>query len=164
MKHYFSLFICLMLGGCNTFTPERSPCPRTAILAEFSKTIDGQKNNSIRSEMDSLHPVCSEDGGYTFLDMRLRVTSFRTLAAYHTPLKISPSYFVAVIDNKNSTVLSRTNHEIAIAFEEKQTTKVTMERIQEKIPMDKDVTVYVGFNLNEKQVEYFRKAREKKGQ
>lgn len=161
MKNYFILLICCVLTGCNTFTPERSPCPRTAILAEFSKTLENEKDNSIRTEMDSLHPTCSEDGGYTFLDMRLRVTSFRPLAAYHHPLKISPSYFVAVIDQEGN-ILSRTNHEVAVSFEEKQTTKVTMERIQEKIPAGRDVTVYVGFNLDEGQAEYFRKVREKK--
>lgn len=161
MKRYFSLLICLMLGGCNTFASERVPCPRTAILAEFSKTIEGQKDNSIRTEMDSLHPTCTEDNGYTFLDMRLRVTSFRPLAVYHHPLKISPSYFVAGIDQEGN-ILSRTNHEVAVNFEEKQTTKVTMERIQEKIPAGKNVTIYVGFNLEEAQVDLLRRMREKK--
>jgi hypothetical protein len=162
MKNPFILLLCLVLGGCNTFTAERVPCPKTAILAEFSKTVEGEKDSAIRTEMDSLTPTCTEDGGYTFLDMRLRVTSFRPLAAYHQPLQLSPSYFVAVIDT-NGTILSRTNHEIAITFEEKQTTKVAMERIQEKIPVNKDVTVYVGFNLDEAQVAYFSKVREKKG-
>lgn len=161
MKNYFILLICCVLTGCNTFTSERVSCPRTAILAEFSKAIEGQKDSSIRSEMDSLHPTCTEDNGYTFLDMRLRVTSFRPLATYHAPLKISPSYFVAVIDQEGN-ILSRTNHEVAVNFEEKQTTKVTMERIQEKIPVGKDVTVYVGFNLDETQVDLLKKMRERK--
>lgn len=68
---------------------------------------------------------------------------------------------MAVID-KMGNVVSRTNHDIEINFEEKQTTKVSFENIQETVPMAEEFTVYVGFNLDEAQLHVLQKEREKK--
>ena len=47
-------------------------------------------------------------------------------------------------------------------FEEKQTTKVSFEQIQEKVPMGEEVDIYVGFNLDETQLDFLQKERDKK--
>ena len=92
--------------------------------------------------------------------MRLRTTSLRPLASFHTSLTIKPSYFVAVVDNAGH-VLSRSNHDLEVVFQEKQTTKVNFIRLQEKVPSYKEVTIYVGFNLEEAQLDSLRKERNK---
>jgi hypothetical protein len=94
------------------------------------------------------------------MDLRLRITSLRPLPSFYTAMTIKPSYFVAVIDNAGR-VLSRSNHDLEVTFEEKQTTKVSFVRLEERVPTDKEVTVYIGFNLDEAQLELSRKEREK---
>ncbi len=158
-KRFFSL-LCLSLAGCNSLTSERVACPRTSILAEFSKSLDIHNGLPIRSELDSVIPECRKDGLQTVLDMRLRITSLRPLPSFYTRITIKPSYFVAVIDNAG-TVLSRSNHDLPVLFEEKQTTKVSFIHLEEKIPVDKEVAVYIGFNLDETQLEFLRKERNK---
>jgi len=131
------------------------------ILAEFSKTVALQDGILIRTEMDSLYPSCKQKGAKIMMDLRLRTTSLRPLENYHDPLKLHPSYFVAVIDKKGN-VLSRTDHDLDVVFGEKQTTKVRFESIQEKIPSGKDVTVYVGFNLDQSQLTFLQQTRKRK--
>ncbi len=94
------------------------------------------------------------------MDLRLRITSLRPLSSFDKSITIKPSYFVAVIDNAGN-VLSRSNHDLEVIFEEKQTTKVSFVRLEEKVPVNKEVTIYIGFNLDEAQLELSRKEREK---
>jgi hypothetical protein len=161
MKTLCLLLLTLSLSGCRSLLPERAPCPKTSILAEFSKTVDLQTGAPIRTEIDSLIPICTAEGNQTIIEFRLRLTSLRQLAHFLPPLTLKPSYFVAVVDH-NGTILSRSNHEIEITFEEKQTTKVNFQRLQETVPVGKEVTLYVGFNLEEAQFNFLSQAREKK--
>ncbi len=154
------LFVSLSLAGCGAITSERVRCPKTSILAEFSKSFDSQDGILIRSDLDSVISECSGGGNQTFVDLRLRVTSFRPLPNFHNAMTIKPSYFVAVVDNTGN-VLSRSNHDLEVAFEEKQTTKVSFVRLEEKVPVNKEVTIYIGFNLDESQVKFLLKERNK---
>ncbi len=161
MKRLFSFLLCSFLGGCTSFTSERISCPKTAILAEFSKSLNFFKGIPIRTEMDSLTPECAPDGNQIIMNFRLRMTSLRPLSHFHHAFSFTPSYFVAVVD-KAGNVLSRSDHDLKVNFEEKQTTKVDFVRLQERMPANKEVSVYVGFNLDEKQLDFLRKEREKK--
>jgi len=161
-KHLLSLcLICLLFTGCKTMTSESVPCPKAVILAEFSKTVDLAHSQPIRSEIDSIYPACTKEEGSILVDFKLRITSIRSLAQYHDPLKLRPSYFVAVIDTAGN-VISRSNHEFDVNFEEKQTTKVSYQYLQEKVPVGKEVILYVGFNLDRAEVEFLRSEREGK--
>ena len=159
-KQFFFLFI-LFLGGCSSILSERIPCPKTAIIAEFAKTIDFQDKIPIRTEIDSLYPRCDQNGNQIYIDLRLRMTSLRPFSGSQAPMKVKPSYFVAVV-NKAGNILSRTNHDLDVTFAEKQTTKVDFQRLQEIVPLGEEVTVYVGFNLDESQLNYLQKERDKK--
>ncbi len=150
--------LCLLLGGC-ALPSDRVRCPKAAILAEFSKTIDRAEGVPVRTELDSLIPQCTQDNGYTYMTFRLRTTSFRPVAAKE-PLTLQTSYFVAVVD-EGGEVLSRSDHDLEIAFASDQTTKVNFIQVQEKIPTQKKAAVYVGFNLDEIQFEQLQKERNK---
>lgn len=150
----------LSLTACSSMDANRVLCPKTAILAEFSKSIDFPQGIPIRTEIDSLIPHCTLDVNQTIIDLRLRITSFRQLTHFHHPLTLKLSYFVAVID-KTGKLLSRSNHNLNVVFEENQTTKVNFEHLRETVPAEKDATIYVGFNLDDGQVEFLRKEREK---
>ena len=93
------------------------------------------------------------------MTFRLRTTSFRSTAA-KGPLTLQTSYFVAVVDEEG-TVLSRSDHELEIAFASDQATKVNFVQVQEKIPTQKKAALYVGFNLDESQFEQLQKERQK---
>lgn len=160
MTKIFTLSFALALAGCSLITSEQVPCPQTAIVAEFSKSLSFHKGTPIRTEMDSLFPHCTRDGHQTHIDLRLRTTSFRPLSKFHHPLTMKISYFVALIDT-DGKVLSRSNHDLEVAFSEKQTTKVTFVQIKESIPSNKRASLYVGFNLDENQLELLRKERSK---
>jgi len=150
--------LCLLLGGC-ALSSDRVRCPKAAILAEFSKTIDRAEGVPVRTELDSLIPQCTQDNGYTYMTFRLRTTSFRPAAA-KGPLTLQTSYFVAVVD-EDGVVLSRSDHDLEIAFASDKTTKVNFIQVQEKIPTQKKAAVYVGFNLDEAQFEQLQKERKK---
>lgn len=160
-KPFFSLFSLFLAGCSSVLSSERVPCPKTAIIAEFSKTIDLQNGILIRTEMDSFTPICEQNGNQIHMDLRLRMTSLRPLLSFHAPAKIRPSYFVAVV-NKAGEILSRTNHDLDVTFEDKQTTKVSFQRLQENVPSGEEVAVYVGFNLEEAQLNFLQKERDKK--
>ncbi len=160
MKNYVSFLFCLLLMGCSLHS-EKVPCPHAVILAEFSKTMEIQSKVPIRTEMDSLRPVCERRGDDISVNLRLRTTSFRPLTTFNTHLKLRPSFFVAVVDEKGN-ILSRTNHNLDVTFEEKQTTHVNFVQIQENVPTRKEVAIYVGFNLDETQHNFFQKERLKK--
>lgn len=160
MKKHLLSFLCLSLAGCSSLTSERISCPKTSIIAEFSKSLDIQKGILIRSEMDSLNLECTQDGNQAIMDFRLRITSLRPLPSFFSIMAIKPSYFVAVIDNAGN-VLSRSNHDLEIAFEEMQTTKVSFVRLRERTPLNKEVTVYIGFNLDKAQLERLEKERDR---
>lgn len=160
MKRLLLIIFGFSLTSCGMLASERVPCPKTAIIAEFSKSLDFHKKTPIRTEMDSLIPKCSEGDHQTIVDFRLRTTSFRPLGSFHVPMTIKPSYFVAVVDNAGN-VLFRSNHNLEVTFEEKQTTKVNFIPLREKVPSHKDVSVYVGFNLDENQLNLLRKERNK---
>lgn len=155
-----SLSLCLFLGGCALSLSERVPCPQTAILSEFSKNIMVHKGIPIRTEIDSLTPTCFQEQDQTLIDFRLRMTSIRPLKHFHSPHKFNVSYFVVVMENTGH-ILSRSDHELPIAFEEKQTTTVNFVRLKETVPSQKDVTLYVGFNLDEDQVKLLEEERRK---
>lgn len=150
--------LCFLLGGC-ALPSDRVRCPKAAILAEFSKTLDKAEGVPIRTELDSLTPECTQDNGYTYMTFRLRTTSFRPMAA-KGPLTFQTSYFVAVVDEEG-TILSRSDHDLEITFASDQTTKVNFIQMQEKIPTQKKAAVYVGFNLDESQFEQLQKERQK---
>lgn len=150
--------LCLFLGGC-ALPSDRVRCPKAAILAEFSKTLDKAEGILVRTELDSLIPQCTQDNGYTYMTFRLRTTSFRPMTA-KGPLTLQTSYFVAVVD-EGGEVLSRSDHDLEIAFASDQTTKVNFLQIQEKIPTQKKAAVYVGFNLDESQFEQLQNERNK---
>ena len=121
--------LCLLLGGC-ALSSDRVRCPKAAILAEFSKTIDRAEGVPVRTELDSLIPQCTQDNGYTYMTFRLRTTSFRPMSS-KMPLTVQPSYFVAVVD-EDGEVLSRSDHDLEIAFASDQTTKVNFSRSKKK--------------------------------
>jgi len=156
-SYLFSL--CLLLGGC-ALPSDRVRCPKAAILAEFSKTIDRAEGVPIRTELDSLIPECTQDNAYTYITFLLRTTSFRPMSSLKMPLTVQTSYFVAVVDEEG-TVLSRSDHDLEIAFASDQTTKVNFVQVQEKIPTQKKAAIYVGFNLDESQFERLQKERKK---
>jgi hypothetical protein len=160
MKVRLLSLLCLSLAGCSVLTSERISCPKTSILAEFSKSLAFHKGIPIRSEMDSLLPECTQDGAQKVMDFRLRITSLRPLSSLSPIMTIKPSYFVAVVDNAGN-VLSQSNHDLEVTFEDMQTTKVTFVRMRERTPVDKEVTVYIGFNLDEPQFERLQKERER---
>src|SRR3990167_4212968 len=159
-RRWLFLFIGFSLTGCSLLTSERVLCPQTAIIAEFSKSLTSQEGVPFRTEMDSLSPYCTQDDGSIAIDLRLRTTSFRSLAHFHRPVKFNVSYFVVVMD-KSEKVLSRSDHILEVTFEEKQTTKVTFVQLKERVPSQKEVTVYVGFNLDESQLTLLQKERNK---
>ncbi|MBX9621131.1 MAG: hypothetical protein K2X28_03740 [Alphaproteobacteria bacterium] len=148
--------LCFLLGGC-ALPSDRVRCPKAAILAEFSKTIDRAEGVPIRTELDSLIPECAQDNAYTYMTFRLRTTSFRPISS-KMPLTVQASYFVAVVD-EGGVVLSRSDHDLEIAFASDQTTKVNFVQVQEKIPTQKKAAVYVGFNLDEAQFEQLQQER-----
>lgn len=158
IRNYLFIF-CLFLGGCAT-SSDRVRCPKAAILAEFSKTIDRAEGIPIHTELDSLIPECTQDNAYTYITFRLRTTSFRSMSSSKMPLTVQTSYFVAVVDEEG-TVLSRSDHDLEIAFASDQTTKVNFVQVQEKIPTQKKAAIYVGFNLDESQFEQLQKERKK---
>lgn len=153
------LIFCLFLGGC-ALSSDRVRCPKATILAEFSKTIEIMEGIPVRTEFDSLIPQCIQDDDYTYVDFRLRMTSFRSMSSVKMPLTIQTSYFVAVIDDEG-TVLSRSDHDVEISFASDQTTKVSFIQVQEKIPTHKKAAIYVGFNLDESQFEQLQRERKK---
>lgn len=161
MRPCFFLLFAFLLAGCQALSPERVACPKAAILAEFSKTVTLADKILIRTDMDSLSPACYKKGNEFAMDMRLRITSLRPLSHYHSPLALHSSYFVAVVDQEGN-VLSRTHHDLDVTFEAKQTTAVTFERLQEKIPYGKEVAVYVGFNLDPRQLGFLQRERARK--
>ncbi|MBS0271384.1 MAG: hypothetical protein JSR85_01905 [Proteobacteria bacterium] len=152
----FSIF----LTGCGIVSSERVPCPKTAILAEFSKSVERHQGILIRTDLDSLKPECTQEDKLKNVNFRLRMTSFRPLGSFRTPMTIKPSYFIAVMD-KEGNILSRSDHELEIVFEENQTTKVSFISVEEQVPAQKDVTIYVGFNLGKAQIQQLQKEREK---
>ncbi len=160
MKKRLSLIFTFFLAGCASMYSERVACPKTAILAEFSKSLDFPQGIPIRTEMDSLIPKCTDEGNQTAMDLRLRLTSLRPLENSHKAVSFTPSYFVAVVEDTGH-VLSRSNHDLDITLEENQTTKVSFVRIQETFPPHKHVSVYIGFNLDEAQLKHMRKERDK---
>ncbi len=155
----FVIITSLLLSACSTSFSERVPCPSTAILAEFSKAIDLTQAEPIRFEMDSLTPLCTREDKIKRVEIRLRITSIRPLKQYHNPATLERSYFVAVVD-KAENVLSRSDHTVQVKFEEKQTTKVCYQELIETIPEGKDVTIYVGFNLDEAERAHLQAERE----
>lgn len=161
MKRAFSLFLSLSLTGCSMMSAERVPCPRTAIIAEFAKSLEMQGGVPVRTDLDSLMPECTQDGNTTHVRFRLRMTSFRPLKNSHQATTLKPSYFVAIVD-KVGNVLSRSDHDIEVTFEEKQTTKVSFLNVEEVVPAHKEVAIYVGFNLEEEQLQRLQKERRRK--
>jgi hypothetical protein len=155
----YILIFCLFLGGC-ALPSDRVRCPKAAILAEFSKTIDRTEGISIRTELDSLIPECTQDNAYTYMTFRLRMTSFRPMSSLKMSVAVQTSYFVAVVD-EDGTVLTRSDHDLEITFASDQTTKVNFVQVQEKIPTQKKAAIYVGFNLDESQFEQLQKERNK---
>lgn len=160
MRTLLFLF-CLLLVGCSSIFPERVPCPKTAILAEFAKSIDFYKKTPIRTEIDSLIPHCTAEDNNISINIRMRLTSLRPSLNMNIPLTIKPSYFVAVIDDQGR-ILSRTDHTVEVTFTENQTTKVSFEHLEEKVPFQKGVSLYIGFNLDKSQLDYLKQEREKK--
>ncbi|MBY0500808.1 MAG: hypothetical protein K2P93_02250 [Alphaproteobacteria bacterium] len=159
----FLLLFCLSLIGCNTIFSERVPCPKTAIVAEFAKSIDFYKTTPVRTEIDSLIPHCTAENNQVAITIRMRLTSLRSSSSMHIPATIKPSYFVAVIDDQGK-ILSRTDHTVEVTFIENQTTKVSFEHLEERIPFQKGVSLYIGFNLDNSQLEYLKQEREKRSQ
>lgn len=161
LKSGWVYIVCALLSGCSSFLAEQALCPKTAILAEFSKSLDVEKGTPIRTEIDSITPQCQKEGNDILIDMRLRFTSLRPLLSTHMPTTLYPSYFVAVLD-KEGQILSRTDHTLDASFAEKQATKVNFESLKIKVPSQPEIAVYVGFNLDEAQLDLLRKEREKK--
>lgn len=161
MRKSLYFLLALVLGGCSSLS-DQVEGPKTAILAEFSKAIDLQEGVPLRIEMDSITPECWEKGNQLVIDFRLRMTAFRPVAHANESLKSRASYFVAVIDNDTDKVLSRTDHELTFTFAENQSTKVMFENMREEVPAHKNLSLYVGFNLDQKQLDFFKQEREKK--
>lgn len=162
MRYTFGIILNLgiVLTGCGVVSSERVPCPKTAILAEFSKSVERHQGILIRTDLDSLKPECTQEEKLKNVNFRLRMTSFRPLGSFRTAMTIKPSYFIAVMD-KEGNILSRSDHELDLVFEENQTTKVSFISVEEQVPVQKEVTIYVGFNLDKAQVEQLQREREK---
>jgi len=156
------LFWCvgLCLVGCSSIGGDRIQCPKTRVVAELSKAIEFQDKTPIRVDIDSVTPSCTEGDNQILMDLRIRFTGLRPLALLRTPIAISPSYFVAVVDAKGG-LISLSNHEVELVFEDRQQTTVSFQRLLETIPSP-EATVYIGFNLNEEQCRFLQKERHKK--
>ena len=76
------------------------------------------------------------------------------------PLKYPVSYF-AVVTDADGKILSRSEHELKVSFDNHQTTKVSKVRLLEVVPSKKDVILYVGFNLDEQQFHLLQDERSK---
>ncbi|MBP6952318.1 MAG: hypothetical protein KA112_03985 [Alphaproteobacteria bacterium] len=161
MKRFFIIAFSLYLSGCVILNEERVPCPKAAILAEFSKSVDFHENTLIRTEMDSFRSSCTAEDNATLMNLRLRLTSFRPLSSFHSLQTLKVPFFIAIVES-NGTLLSQSNQELEVLFKENQTTKVNFLNLQERIPAHKEVVVYAGFNLNEEQLNLLEKEREKK--
>lgn len=161
MKKSLLSFFSLLGVGCSSPFSDPVPCPKAVIVAEFSKTVARVDNTPIRAELDSLIPHCSQKENHVTIDFRLRITGFRPLVNFKSPLKFNTSYFVAVIDDEGK-IFSRTDHDLSLKFEEHQTTKIVFENLKEKFPCDRNLSLYVGFNLDDAQLAYFEKERHKK--
>lgn len=156
------LFLCvgLSLVGCSSVREDRIQCPKTRIVAEFSKAVEFQEKTPIRVDIDSITPSCTEGDNQIFMELLVRFTALRPLGLVGVPVTLTPSYFVAVIDAQGN-MLSRSDHEVELAFQDKKQTTVTFQRLLEVVPSP-DASVYVGFNLNEKQHRFLQKDRQKK--
>ena len=161
MNKRILLLFALFLSACST-TSERVHGPKIAILAKFSKAIDVQEGIPLRVEMDSITPYCTQTKDKVNIEFRLRMTAFRPYKKAQDSFDGKASYFVAIIDESTSKVLSRTNHDLNFTFEEQQTTKVMFEDLEEVVPAGKDLAIYVGFNLRKDQVDLVQKQRQKK--
>ncbi len=139
---------------------DRIQCPKTRVVAELSKAIEFQEKIPIRMDIDSVAPSCTEGDNQILMELRVRFTGLRPLTLARGPVTISPSYFVAVVDALGN-LLSRTDHEVELAFEDKKQMAVSFQRLLETIPSP-DATVYIGFNLNEEQHRFLQKERHKK--
>ena len=151
-----SLFACL-LTGCSSPMEDRVACPKTAIVAELSKTVVTQDGVVVRAEMDSLLPVCYMEDDRLRMEMRLRFTGFRPSFKINVPLTFKPSYFVAILD-EDGTILSRSSHEADLTFEEGQGVAVSVQQVYTRLSSS-DVCVYVVFDLDEKQLLILQKER-----
>lgn len=157
MKQVF-LIIFIVLTGCSHSFEKQTRCPPMAILKEFSKNIMVYENVPLRTEIDSLTPTCTKEDNQYYVDFHLRMTSFRSLQDFHDPLSFNVSFFVAVVDDKGQ-VISRSDHSHKIKFAEKQTTSVNIIRMNEVIPTQHNASVYIGFNLDHKQLEQAKNER-----
>jgi hypothetical protein len=154
------IFLCgFFLVGCQSIQEGRIECPKAAIVAEFLKTVHFHNNEVVLTEIDSLSPVCMQEGDHIRMDLHLRLTSRRKLAKSHKPFAFTTSYFVAVV-NPQGIILSRTDHDVEFAFKEKETTVVNFQNLLETVP-SQNMTVYVGFNLDEHQHAFLEKNRNK---
>lgn len=160
LKQSFFLCVSFCLVGCGSIGGDRIQCPKTRVVAELSKAVEFQEKTPIRVDIDSVAPSCTEGENQILMELRLRFTSLRPLTLLHTPVTIAPSYFVAVVDARGN-LLSRTDHEVELVFQDKKQTAVSFQRLLETIPSP-DATVYIGFNLKEAQLTFLQKERHKK--
>jgi len=138
---------------------DRIQCPKTRVVAEFSKAVEFQEQTPIRVDIDSITPSCTEGDNQILMELRVRFTALRPLTLLRVPVTITPSYFVAVVDARGN-VLSRSDHEVELVFQDKQQTTVSFQRLLEVVPYP-DAMVYTGFNLTEKQHRFLQKERQK---
>ena len=156
------LFLCvgLSLVGCSSVREDRIQCPKTRVVAELSKAVEFQEQTPIRVDIDSITPSCTEGDNQILMELRVRFTALRPLTLLRVPVTITPSYFVAVVDARGN-VLSRSDHEVELVFQDKKQTSVSFQRLLEVVPSP-DALVYIGFNLNEEQHRFLQKERQKK--
>jgi len=148
-------FLASILVGCGSSTNHQEvPCPHTAIVGELSKRVDA---SGVRTDIDSVRPVCQWVDHRLYMDMRLRMTSFRETSKHNTSLTIAPVYVVAILNEKGN-LLSRTLHQAEITFEPEEDTVVSFQQLQVMLASE-DCSVYVGFDLDEKQLRALEKER-----
>lgn len=159
LKKSLILLCGFFLVGCQSIRDGRIECPKAAIVAEFLKTVHFHNNEAILTEIDSLSPICMQEGDHIRMDLHLRLTSRRKLTKSHKPFTLKTSYFVAVV-NPQGIILSRTDHDVEFVFKEKETTVVNFQNLVETVP-SQNMTVYIGFNLDEDQHASLQMNREK---
>ncbi|MEB3701456.1 hypothetical protein Bealeia1_00518 [Candidatus Bealeia paramacronuclearis] len=165
MKKLLSLCLLSVLSGCTTETASEIKCPKIVIASDLNKAVMFDPEGGaplLRTEMDSVRPKCDIMKKAIEIDMVLRMTSFRK-AGSTKPLHGNVSYFVAVVDGQDR-ILKASDHQVRIDLDEKKSNKISLERIEEKIPLSgyENLKVILGFHLSDDQVLFNRNARNKK--
>jgi hypothetical protein len=154
------------LGGCGGSRSDAAapPCPKVAVLADASHLTvyregPGRDLTDVVFEADlgriTGQCIYARRKDDVVVDMKVQITARRGPADRNRAADFV--YFVAVVDAQ-SNVLARQEFRSQIVFRPDQTTVVTLEELEPRIPLKRDqpgsdFDVLVGFKLTPEQVE-----------